>query len=149
MSGYKITKTFDWSMGHTLTGHKDLSDPNKPGKCSHLHGHTYQAEIELISLTLDNFGMVLDFGHIKNSIKKWIDDNWDHRLLIWDQDGRTKNLKEMDPGSIVVVAFNPSAENLAAHIYMKVLDLLELPGMVHLSRVRVWETPTSYAEYSL
>ncbi len=46
-----------------------------------LVGETWQVSVELRG-DLDNQGMVVDFGKVKKSIKQWLDDIVDHRLLI-------------------------------------------------------------------
>lgn len=45
-------------------------------KCSRLHGHTYVVEVDIETGELDAKGMVLDFGEVKNIIRRA-----DHRLL--------------------------------------------------------------------
>jgi 6-pyruvoyl-tetrahydropterin synthase len=46
-----------------------------------LVGETWLASIELEG-ELDEQGMVLDFGEVKKRVKRWFDDNIDHKLVI-------------------------------------------------------------------
>lgn len=46
-----------------------------------LVGETWVANIELEG-TLDEQGMVCDFGTVKKTIREWLDENIDHKLLI-------------------------------------------------------------------
>ncbi len=46
-----------------------------------LVGESWQVDIELDG-DLDRQGMVLDFGEVKRSLKRLIDDQFDHRLLV-------------------------------------------------------------------
>src|SRR5690606_20696723 len=36
-----------------------------PGKCSRLHGHTYFVDVEVAGESLDEIGILVDFGTIK------------------------------------------------------------------------------------
>lgn len=46
-----------------------------------LVGETWLAHVELTG-ELDNQGMVCDFGTVKKSLRNWLDDQLDHRLLV-------------------------------------------------------------------
>ena len=84
---------------------------------------------------LDKLGMVLDFGEIKQRICSWVDNNWDHRLMIWELDpilappcNLISSLSHLGIGhSVVVVPFNPTAENMAEfllnHVCPKALGM--------------------------
>ena len=74
-----LTQRIEWDMGHRL-GDGYLS------KCRHAHGHRYVAELSFIASTLDEFGMVLDFGEIKRLAKGWIDEHIDHAFLVYEKD---------------------------------------------------------------
>jgi 6-pyruvoyltetrahydropterin/6-carboxytetrahydropterin synthase len=97
----------DISCGHIVTNHK--------GSCKQLHGHNYRIYffIKLKKETKED--MVIDFSEIKNKLCKWLDDNYDHRFLIWSKDTRAKQLKSID-NSVVITPFNPTAENIARYL---------------------------------
>lgn len=112
------TRYHDFSCGHRVAGHES--------KCALLHGHNYRIHFTLRG-ELDTVGRVLDFSVIK-VICDWLEENWDHRLLIWEQD---ETVKKMCAGpshdaysdgywlllnSIVWVPFNPTAENMAKYL---------------------------------
>lgn len=46
-----------------------------------LVGETWLAHVELVG-ELDHQGMVCDFGVVKKSLRNWLDDQLDHRLLV-------------------------------------------------------------------
>ena len=75
---YQIRIEFTFDSGHRLL--------NYDGKCAYPHGHTYRAEIFLESNKLNSLGLVYDFTDLKDQIKTWTDDNWDHAFLINSQD---------------------------------------------------------------
>lgn len=98
--------------------------PNHPGKCRNLHGHTYKLQIGIRGAVNPENGMVVDFGDIKHIVKNRILDMLDHQYLN------------------SVLDFLPTAENMAIWIF----DILQ--GIYgNMAFVRVWETPTSFAEY--
>lgn len=108
------TRYHDISTGHRVHGHES--------KCAHLHGHNYRFHLTVESDGttpgdgLDGLGRVLDFGVIKQRLCMWLEDNWDHKFLVWMEDPFAKTLQEIDPFGVVRVPFNPTAENMAAFL---------------------------------
>src|SRR4051794_24977453 len=130
---YSVTKRIEFCYGHRLL--------NYAGKCRHLHGHNAVAEIELRSDTLDSLNMVRDFDEISRVVKGWIDTALDHRMLLRHDDPLVAVLQ--DHGEpIYVLDSNPTVERIARLIFDH--TIAEGLPIVH---VRVWETPTSFAEY--
>ena len=116
-----VTKKFDFCYGHHLPGHK--------GKCKFQHGHNSVLEVELISTNItsqlcDYDGMIIDFGDMKRLVNKTVIDKLDHQYL--------NDLIE-----------TPTAENLVKWVVQE----LENVFGYSLQRVRIYETPTSYAEW--
>ena len=121
----------DISCGHRVVGHE--------GKCRHLHGHNYRVHFSCESDQLDEVGRVVDFSVIKEKLCMWLEDNWDHRMLISTNDPMLPALKELDP-SVVEVPFNPTAENIAFFL-VQTIGPVALKGTgVRLVQVRVDET---------
>ena len=94
----------DFSCGHRVVGHEN--------KCRLLHGHNYRVTFECAG-ELDSVGRVLDFGVIKTRLCQWLEENWDHRLLLWEEDPLRPAIEEAAPGSVITVPFKPTAENMA------------------------------------
>lgn len=122
-------------------------------RCSNsVHGHSAIIEIVLESRTLDNAGMVYDFGLLKGSVKQWID-SMDHCHLIWnkDQDEYKDFFKRMNKRWIQL-PFNPSAEMLSVFIFKYVQQILNHhskrngEGDIRVVAVRYHETETGWAE---
>lgn len=107
------TRTHDFCYGHTVTGHHI---DGEPGKCRHLHGHNGTVEWTITVPELDDLGRTLDFGVMKTLLDSWLEKNWDHKFLIWENDPRANQLAEVDPDGVVLVDFNPTAENLAYYL---------------------------------
>lgn len=91
------------------------------GKCEKVHGHTFQVEVAIAVRELDHTGIGFDFTEIKKALAAALPD---HTLL---ND---------------VYAFNPSAENIARHLYGR------LKGTYPVKSVTVWESDDASATYA-
>ncbi|MFH2203202.1 MAG: 6-carboxytetrahydropterin synthase [Elusimicrobiota bacterium] len=130
---YSVTKKLTFCYGHRLL--------NYDGKCRHLHGHNGLLELVLAKPELDELGMVMDFVDIKSAVKKWIDDELDHKMILNEQDPLAAELKKHQQPCVLLPG-NPTAEAIARHIFEH-CRAVKLP----VKRVRLWETPDSCAEY--
>ncbi len=131
---YTVIREIHFSYGHRLVGHQ--------GKCRHVHGHNGRVQIEVAAEKLDALGMVVDFSEISRTIGKWVDENLDHVLILWEKDPLVPVLSERGE-KILVVAENPTAEYLARRIFEEARKM-KLP----VARVVVWETNDSSASFS-
>lgn len=153
---HTITRYHDFSAGHRVAGHEN--------KCANLHGHNYRVHFVCQSARkqhgeenysecpeLDRLGRVIDFAVIKERLCQWLEDNWDHKMLLWKEDNPgiatlppTKPLAER---SVILVPFNPTAENMAEYL-VKVVGPQQLEGTgVELIEVTVDETRKCSATY--
>lgn len=130
---YRVAKCIDFCYGHRLVHYE--------GKCRHLHGHNGRVRIEIEGDGLDSRGMLADFGDIKRIMKKWIDDNLDHRMILSREDPALEYFRASGEPHYVIDE-NPTAEAIARLIYNQALEL-GLP----VTRVLLWETPDSCAEF--
>ena len=148
---HSITKELEWDMGHRVPNHKS--------KCRNPHGHRYKVQLTLTGDLIgekgsSDEGMVMDFSDIKNISKGFIDEYLDHGFMFYYAD---EPMREMFEDSLAVekfkyvkVEFIPTAENIAKFIYERLSTLFEdkYGTGLRLSFVRLWETPTSFADYS-
>lgn len=127
------TRYHDISCGHRVVGHG--------GKCALLHGHNYRIHFTVRAVeALDSVGRVLDFSVIKHLLCGWLEVAWDHKTLLWVEDPVWQAIEPHLPhGSIVLVPFNPTAENIAEYL-LKIMGPKRLPEGVKLIRVQVDET---------
>jgi len=130
---YSVTKTIDFCYGHRLLDYD--------GICKHPHGHNAVAEIEVQTGQLDSRNMVCDFSDIKRIVKGWIDKELDHKMLLRHDDPLVKLLQQLGE-PVYLLDSNPTVERIARLIY----DHASGQGFP-VVRVKVWETPTSFAEY--
>lgn len=129
----------DISCGHRVSGHES--------KCAHLHGHNYRIHFTIAPKEdLDSLGRVMDFSVIKAMLCEWLESRWDHKFLIWAQDPLAEDLYQLDPSGVVVVPFNPTAENMALHL-LNVVGPRQLNGSsCRLINVVIEETSKCSAE---
>lgn len=121
-----VSKEFTFDAAHHLHAYE--------GKCKNLHGHTYTVVFG-ISGYPDEIGLVIDFGDIKQIWKEHIEIYLDHRYL-----------NEMLP------AMNTTAENMVVWLFEQMEQRLQSEAYrdryngARVEFVRLFETPTSYAE---
>lgn len=139
------TRAFIFDAGHRVVGHK--------GKCRHLHGHTYKAEVTCVAPFTDKLGMVIDFSEIKSRVGGWIEQVLDHNLVLNPRDpffAAPLTVQHSLHGRIPFVMPadfpNPTAENIARVILEKACEILAPVGIV-CNVVKLWETPSCHAEY--
>ena len=136
----KISKRFTFDASHMLDGHD--------GKCQNLHGHTYQLEVTVASILISEgakAGMVMDFADLKTWVKQTILEPFDHAFLYHGNNERESQIAALLEGwQMKTLRLNQrtTAENLAIEMYHR----LQAVG-VPVCRIKLWETPTSYAEY--
>jgi 6-pyruvoyltetrahydropterin/6-carboxytetrahydropterin synthase len=131
----------DFSAGHRVAGHES--------KCAHLHGHNYRVYFKVASPELDSVGRILDFSVIKERLCLWLEDNWDHKFLLWEHDPLHSDLKQLVPNDIVTVPFNPTAENMAQYLVNEIaVDQLAGTGCI-LIECKIEETRKCSVTYSL
>jgi len=151
---HTVERYHDISCGHRVAGHEN--------KCRHLHGHNYRITFvcatEKLDPHLDELGRVIDFGVMKDLLCMWVENNWDHKMLLWDHDWQMRSLLLQTPiaddetaqivgDSTVWVPFNPTAENMAQHL-VEVVGPKQLQGTgVVLWGVKIEETRKCMASY--
>jgi 6-pyruvoyltetrahydropterin/6-carboxytetrahydropterin synthase len=158
------TRYHDISCGHRVVGHE--------GHCRLLHGHNYRIWFtcsppmhilgEEWKEPLDSVGRVIDFNVMKDKLCMWLEENWDHKFLMWEKDPLRSILVEntdvefsdIDLGidkdlGIVLVPFNPTAENIGEYLISVIgPQQLKDTGVV-LTRCIVEETRKCSAEVEL
>lgn len=121
---YEVFVDQTFAAAHNLRNYK--------GKCENLHGHNYKVRVALEGKELDSTGLLFDFVHLKQVIQGVIR-TLDHKYL-----------NETPPFD----RLNPSAENIARHIYEEASRQLQAaPNGAGISSITVWETDESAATY--
>ncbi len=119
---YKLKIITDFDAAHQLRGYK--------GKCENIHGHNWKVEIAVISESLNDIGIAIDFKELK-MIAESVISKLDHTFL-----------NEISPFNEI----NPSSENIAKWIYYSLKDKFD-KYPVRLDSVTVWESEHASATY--
>ncbi|MBN2497564.1 MAG: 6-carboxytetrahydropterin synthase [Deltaproteobacteria bacterium] len=119
---YEVSVQATISASHHLRGYR--------GKCEQVHGHNWLIEATVGSETLDECGLSMDFGVLRQHLAEVLAD-FDHCDL---------------NASRVFVDQNPSSENLARIVFERLRARLAQGG-AEVVRVRVWEKEGSCASY--
>lgn len=140
----RLTKEFSFEMAHALTGYDGL--------CSEIHGHSYRLFVTVAGTPCSDpsnpkYGMVMDFGLLKNIVREKVADVYDHAFLIRRDPGNEELTASLEKrfNRIWAVDFQPTCENLL----LRFVDLIspELPAGVRLHSMRLHETASSFAEW--
>ena len=99
---------------------------NYNGKCENMHGHNWLVEAFVSGTELEKSNILVDYKVIKSNLKEVLD-YLDH-----------KDINELPEFK----GISPSSEVLAKFIYEKMKERIPL-----MSKVSVWETSTSCANY--
>lgn len=165
--GYTVERYHDFCAGHRVHGHES--------KCAHLHGHNYRVyfhcravaippppqmnigyttfgskkQVEVpVPVELDSIGRVIDFSVVKECLCNWLEEEWDHKFLVWEHDPASLQLLTIDR-KCRLVPFNPTAENMAQYL-VNVVGPAQLAGTgVELFKCVVQETRKCSASYEL
>lgn len=151
---HRVCKSFTVESGHMLSKH--------PERCRFPHGHTRKIEVVVSSTALDGYDMVIDFKALRLAVEAHIE-RYDHAMAVNSADPLLPEIRRVHPESAIVFEdADPTTEVIAKEIYDHVARVLHegfvhttesgaryeiRPDSVTLERVRVWETPTSWAEY--
>ena len=143
MTTIRITKEFKFETSHIL---KDYD-----GLCRNIHGHSYKLLVSVSGSPINNpedpkNGMVMDFGDLKEIVYKDIVDKYDHTLVVNDDSPEEiKEAMQKSTGRVIFTPYQPTCENMVAE-FAHIIGV-QLPQHIKLCCVRLYETPTSYAEW--
>ncbi len=120
---YRIKIAGSFSAAHFLRNYK--------GKCENLHGHNWKVFVEMEGSRLDDAGLLIDFGIVKQELKSVLE-SLDHKLINEDVE--------------FFKAHNPSAENIARYVYEMMKGPVSHPH-AKMRSVTVYETENNSCTY--
>lgn len=141
----RVQRRFTFAYGHRVAGHES--------KCRSLHGHNAVVYVTAVpDKGLDDIGRVVDFSVLKTKVGAWIDANWDHAMILWQDDVAAKDaMAAFDKteqamteqrgwcSKVYWLPSNPTAENMAAYLLSKCKELMAGTG-ARVTRIRIEET---------
>lgn len=141
MAKIRVTKEFRFEMAHALEDYN--------GKCKHVHGHSYILYVTVVGEPNTNakssgYGMVMDFGELKQTVNRHIIDKLDHALVL-RRDAKLADTLQKEYGNVMLADYQPTCENMVI-AFAEILQE-HLPRHVRLFSLRLHETATSYAEW--
>ena len=119
---FEITIEDHFSAAHYLTEYD--------GKCERVHGHNYVVQVTVKGSKRNKAGLVMDFGTLKGALAEILSE-LDHHLL-----------NDLEPFQEMSV----SSENIAEYLYGRLAPEVDTED-VKVSKVAVWESPTSCAAF--
>ena len=137
---FEISTYAYFNAAHFLT--------NFGGKCENLHGHRWRVEVYLSTQDLVDAGeekdMVMDFGAFKDIVRAEVK-RFDHCFIVEQGSLAPKTIEALEEEGfrLQMVDFRTTAENFARYFFMRFSD-----AGLHISQVRVYETPHNCAIYN-
>lgn len=144
MSKIRITKQFTFETAHALYGYD--------GKCKNIHGHSYKLDVTVIGKPISDTnnvkcGMVIDFGDLKQIVKKEVVDVWDHAIILNRNTPHIELAEQLKSlgNDVVLVDYQPTSEKMIEDFAERIST--KLPKGMQLFSLKLRETETAFAEW--
>ena len=122
--------------------------------CQYLHGYSISVRINFKG-GLDDKNWVYDFGDLKD-VKKWLENEWDHRLLLAHDDPLLEDFKQLhEKGgvnlNVMSKGYGPGIEDSCKYVYDKVNPMIKekTQGRAWVENVRIYEHEKNWADYGV
>jgi len=123
MGKYVVSTEISFSASHSLRGYN--------GECSRIHGHNWILRVYYEFENLNDIGLTIDYGQLRESLKKVVCSRFDHQHI--------NNISPFDK-------LNPTSENLAREIFKVCREEVQVEGG-RLIEVELWETSRDMVRY--
>ena len=143
---YRSIKTYGNEVGLSCCFRQWRADSH----CNKLHGYSLGFRFTFESAILDERNWVYDFGGCK-WIKEYLQDQFDHKLVVARDDRALEGIKELHKGDVAVVKVmdDVGCEKFAEMVYNHVASKIkeETHGRVSLFSVECFEHGANSASY--
>jgi 6-pyruvoyltetrahydropterin/6-carboxytetrahydropterin synthase len=130
------SRKITFEAAHRIVGHE--------GSCKFLHGHRYVCTFKFTSKALDNLGRVIDFSIIKDLVGKWIKENLDHNVILWEKDKELiASIEKCTNQKVFCLPNNPTVENLTSYLLYDVCPKLFKDHIADCIEITIEETENS------
>ena len=110
------------------------------GKCANLHGHRWKVEVWVEGEPDAKTNILLDYNLIKQAVAKY-----DHQIILNQDDPMVSAIMPFQ--HVITTPGDPTSELLALIIRNDLYEICKTQGInAAIPRIRVWESPNSYAE---
>jgi 6-pyruvoyltetrahydropterin/6-carboxytetrahydropterin synthase len=110
------------------------------GKCANLHGHRWKIEIWMQGTPDPATQILIDYSTIKKIIEKY-----DHQIILNQDDPMVSRIREFHP--VITTPGDPTSELMASLICDDIRTFCQDHRIdAAVQKIRVWESPTSFAE---
>jgi len=140
-----ITRRFEFDAGHRVM--------NERVKCFSGHGHRYYGDLIFNFETIQEIGYNIDFKEIKRIGCQWIDDYWDHGMLLNPHDTKLIDVFKEIKTKIWPMSLNgegkycnPTVENLSKELFLAQQVLFQNVKGLKLFQIRLYETPNCWTD---
>lgn len=139
---FRSTKYFtNLPCAHRLHSHS--------GHCKYVHGYSRSFKFYFEAHELDAHNFVVDFSSL-GELKRWLEDMYDHTLLICADDPELDFFKQMDERGLCKLRVVPSVtmEGTAELVFAYADELIRrmTEGRAYLAKVEVHENDKNSAE---
>ena len=112
------------------------------GKCANLHGHRWKVEIWIEGVPDPATQILIDYSMIKRIV-----DKYDHQIILNQDDHMVPRIREFNP--VITTPGDPTSELMASIIRDDLYAYCREQGIeATVTKIRIWESPTAFAELS-
>lgn len=126
---YSVSKNFRFESSHRLV--KGYS-----GKCSNLHGHSWNGRIDVAIPALDDKDMSIDFS-ILGDFCKSVEKSFDHKTIVFEEDFELIEFLKNQKSSFITVDANPTCETLSRVIHDMFTDFINSTDIVGVEPLKI------------
>jgi 6-pyruvoyltetrahydropterin/6-carboxytetrahydropterin synthase len=110
------------------------------GKCANLHGHRWRIEVWIEGEPDPATQILIDYSLIRKIV-----DKYDHQIILNEEDPMVPRIEEFHP--VITTPGDPTSELMAVIIRNDLAAVCQDLGIkAIITKIRVWESPTAYAE---